>query len=484
MNKPRSSFRVTAALTLAGSLMLSGCMVGPDYAAPELDVPSAWSKASSEASADTLENLSQWWVKFDDPVLDELIAQAMANNPDRDIALARVREARARLRSSQADLLPQASVDGTGTTNQVATFLGQVIEFDQYDTGFDASWEIDIFGKTRRSIESSKASIEASQADYVDVMTSLVAEVARTYVDIRSFEARLVVARDSITVQEQSLALVRARTAAGFVSGLDFEQAKANLESTRAQIPALERDRQQAINRLATLLGKAPQAFSLSERSAGQIPAAPRTLALGIPAEALRQRGDVRSAERNLAAQNARIGVAKASLYPSFSLFGSIGTAADDPSGLFGSNTQTSLLGGSLTAPVLDAGRLQANVRAEEAIYDRVLATYQKTVLDALREVEDALISHEAAIERVANLEAALKASSRASRFAQREYEVGTKGFDRFLDAERSRLSFADQLVLNEAAEAQALIALFKSLGGGRSAASLASSDPEQGDET
>ena len=465
--------RVGTAMVSAVAAMLGGCTVGPDYERPQLDVPASWSTAAAEASQEKLELLSEWWVQFDDPVLTDLIEQAVANNPDRDLALARVREARARLRATKADVLPTITSDSTATTSRTATFLGSVVEFDQYETGFDASWEIDIFGRTRRSIESSRATIEAREADYLDVITSLVAEVARTYLDIRSLDQRLVIVTESVEVQERSLDLVRARTGAGFVSGLDLEQAVANLESTRAQIPALKRDRQQALNRLATLLGKAPQALELDAAPNANIPNAPRTVALDIPANVLRQRGDVRAAERNLAAQNARIGVATANLYPSFTLFGSLGTAASDVSDLFGDDSQTSLLGAGLARPIFNGGKLRANVRAEEAIYEQTYATYERTVLDALREVEDALAGHSAAIERVENLEAAVVAAERASQLALQEYEVGTKGLDRFLDAERSRLSFRDQLALNETAESQSLIALYKALGGGWSAEML-----------
>lgn len=478
MSKTRSFVR--CAFALATVAVLSGCMVGPDYAAPEMDIPQAWSKAYDEASDAQMASLGEWWLAFDDPVLTGLIDAAIVGNPDRDLAFARLREARARLRSSKADLLPTLSRSGTATSSQVATFLGSVVEFDQFDLGFDASWELDIFGKTRRSIEASAASAEAREAEFVDIMTSLVAEVARTYVDIRSLEARLEIIRDSIAVQEQSLNLVRWRTETGFVSGLDYEQANANLESTRAQIPALERDRAQALNRLAILLGNAPQEFSLDGGPSGKIPSASRTLGIGIPTEALRQRGDVRAAERNVAAQNARIGVATASLYPSFSLFGSLGTAAPEASGLFGDNSQTSTIGAGLTAPLFNGGKLRSNLRAEEAIYEQTVATYRRTVLEALREVEDALASHEAAIARVENLVTAVEASSRASRFAQQEYAIGTKGIDRFLDAERSRLAHEEQLALNEAAEAQALIVLFKSLGGGRSAANTGSLETQK----
>ena len=454
---------------VAGMLSaFAGCAVGPDYVVPEPAVPAVWTSYDEPQIGEArLDALADWWQLFDDVVLNDLIERAIAANPDRDLAIARVREARARFGVIRAERYPAVSVRSGLSTVETVDFSGESEWRDLYDAGIDASWELDVFGGTKRSIEAAEAVIEARQADYADVMTSLVAEVAFAYVDMRTLEERLRLTRASVDAQERTFDLTRWRTAAGLTTALDVEQSRANLESTRAQIPALERDLVQTRNKLAFLSGEAPGRYEERGVAPIAIPVASTNLAIGVPADMLRRRNDIRSAERDLAAQSARVGLATASLYPSFRLTGSLGSSSADFSGLFDGSAVTTNLVRSVSAPIFNAGQLRANVAIEDALYEQSLAVYEKTVLNALREVEDSIVAQFAATSRARLLQDAVDAAVKASELATQEYEAGLSGFDNVLDAQRTLLSLQEQLALNRSAETAAMISLYKAAGGG-----------------
>ena len=475
MNSAKRPFNLLTVSAL--SLLLAGCVVGPEYSAPVQAIPDAWSKTVLDSqvhnTASDPETLASWWTAFDDPTLNTLMFEAINNNPDRDQALARIREARARFQISRADTRPTVTAGASTTAVESADFLGDVDWRGTYETGVDASWELDLFGGVRRANEVAQATLQAREAEYIDVMTSLVAEVAFTYVELRTLEERIRLTQASIVAQEETVQLIRWRTEVGLASALDFEQAQSNLDSTRAQIPLLERDRDTSRNALSFLTGKVPGALDEHLAVAGQIPAPPSALAIGIPADALRQRGDVRAAERNLAAQSARIGVAEANRYPTIRLNGAISASASDVSGLFDDVSRVASLGPSLTTTLFDAGRLAANVAVEDALYEQAVSSFERTVLNALRETEDALVARQAAQRRVDSLGSAVTAAERARDLAAQEYDAGLTDFDRVLEAERTVLSLQEQFALNQSGETQAVISVYKAIGGGWAAADM-----------
>lgn len=464
---PRGLQPLSAALLI----LLNSCAVGPHYVPPEAAIPSTWSQPAPPGRESRLADLAAWWTHFDDDVLNDLVETAIEANPERDLALERVREARARYQIAVADKFPTVSAGTTGNTTRSTDFSGKTEWQDLYDANLDASWEIDIFGATRRSVEAAEATVQARESDYVDVMTTLVAEVALTYVDVRTLERRLRLTSANLDSQEETFNLARWRTEAGLTTELDVEQARADLQATRAQIPALERDIVQSKNKLSLLIGEAPGGLRSLQRTPAVIPTASVNPALGIPADILRQRSDIRAAERNLAAQCARIGIAEANRYPSFTLLGSIGSSVTDLSSLFDPTARVTSLASSIAAPIFNANRLRAGVEVEDALFEQTLATYESTVLAALAEVEDLLAAQNAAAKRTGSLRRAVAAADRAHQLARQEYEAGLTDFDQVLGTQRTLLNQEEQSALNESAETTSVISLFKAIGGGWSAA-------------
>jgi NodT family efflux transporter outer membrane factor (OMF) lipoprotein len=338
---------------------------------------------------------------------------------------------------------------------------------DLYDAGFDAGWELDLFGGVRRSVEVAEASFEASQEGLHDVMVSLLAEVALNYVEVRSFQTRLSLAEANQRAQEQTYGMVATRSQTGMTSNLDLEQARYNLEETRSQIPLLHAGLEQAKNRLAVLVGQNPGSLKdeLAERKA--IPTPPPTVAVGVPADALRRRPDIRKAERELAAQTAVVGVATARLYPRFTLAGSIGLEALSLANLFERESGTFGLGPSFQWNLFDAGRIRQNIEVQNAIQEQALLRYEASVLKALAEVEDTLTGYAEEQTRQRSLTAASGAAQRAVEIAQDQYRSGLTDFQNVLNGQRALLSLQDQLAQSQGAVASDLISLYKALGGG-----------------
>jgi NodT family efflux transporter outer membrane factor (OMF) lipoprotein len=346
-----------------------------------------------------------------------------------------------------------------------ATGSGETSDF--YSVGFDAAWEIDIFGGVRRSVEAARADLGASEADLNDVLVTLLAEVALNYIDVRTFQTRLSVAESNLQMQEETYELALARYEAGLTSQLDVEEARSNLENTRAQIPSLRTALEQTKNRLAVLLGESPGAVDDMLSARAPIPVAPLDIAVGVPAETLRRRPDVRRAERRVAAQTARIGVATAELYPKFQLPGSIGLEAFSLDELFRAGSYSYRWGPSFSWSIFTAGAIRQNIEAQSAVAEQVILQYENAILLALEEVENTLVAYaEEQVRRQALIEAS-EAARRAAILAETQYASGIVDFQVVLDAQRSLLSAQDQLAVSEGEIVSNLIQLYKALGGG-----------------
>ena len=470
-----------AARTLRGIAVLAalggaaGCVTaGPDYARPESPMPGgapppdAW-RARALAGLDTGEaRLQRWWDTFDDPTLVRLIEQARTANPDVRRAVARVRESRAAVQVVAGDRLPvvdaaprvsvsraSAASAPAGAEPAVSTLLS---------AGAQVSWEPDVFGRISRGVEAALADYDASVEDFRDVLVSLSADVALHYIDVRTTQERLAVAHDNVRSQEESLRLTRDRFDAGLTSALDVAQAEANLYDTRSRIPPLELNLTAALNRLAILLAEAPGALGNQLRTGGAIPAPRESVTVGIPADLVRQRPDIRRAERNLAAQTARIGAATADLYPRFSLGGNFSFDAGnigDPTG-FGWN----ILPG-LRWNLFDRDRIHSRIDVQEARTSAALADYEQAMLAGLEDVENAMVAYGREQERRVRLRDAVGAAQRAVDLVRTQYLAGLTDFQNVLDSQRTLFSLSDRLADVNGAVVRHLVDLYRALGGG-----------------
>jgi len=463
--------RLWACLALWVLLGISaGCTVGPKYVPPEISAPSAWhvvQRAGVTTEALDPQTLASWWTALDDPTLTSLIERAARGNLDLKKAQARVREARARRGKSQTDLFPTVDGKGAATSSRASRDTGRGESQSLYSVGFDAGWELDVFGGVRRSVEAAEADLQARSEELRSTLVSLLAEVALNYVDVRSYQGRLAVAEGNLAAQTESYELTAMRVEAGLTTPLDAEQARYNLESTRSQIPSLRSGLEAAKNRLAVLLGEPPGAVHAELEAPRPIPLAPPEVAVGVPADVLRRRPDVRQAERTLAAETARVGVATAELYPRFTLLGSIGLDALSLGNLFSASSRIYSLGPSVSWRLFDAGAVRKSIEVQSAVQEQALIAYEAAVLAALEEVEKALVAFAEEQNRRQSLREAVQAAERAVALAQAQYGAGMVDFRSMLEAERSQLSYQDQLVQSESAVTSNLIRLYKALGGG-----------------
>lgn len=441
--------------------LLSGCAAGPSYrerSAAELGVPAHYTgPAREEASQD----LANWWTRFDDQGLTTLVERALEANLDIAQAVSRLRQARASLVQARANLLPSVDASASG---------GRNVDSDAKDRsslslGANASWAIDLFGGTGRSIEASRADLSAAGYDLASVQTAIVAETALNYVALREAQARLGIARDVLVTQEENFQIADWRVQAGLVSSLDVEQARTQLAQTRASIPSLEIAVASAQNRLAVLTGVAPGTLSEDLGMIGPIPVGPREIAVGIPADTLRQRPDVRASERALAAATARVGVAQSQLLPALNLSGNVGTSALSVGGL--GDIITGGVFATLSQFIFDGGRRLAAVRGQRAAAEGAFAAYRQSVLTALEDVENGLVSLKASRDRETAIGQAADAANTTAILARSQYRAGLTDFQTLLDAERQLLSARDSLASAKASEANALIQLYLALGGG-----------------
>jgi len=472
LTSKRSPIRLRAVIHAAVMMsVFAGCAaVGPDYAPPDASSPEVWhTQLKGGLIVEGLDKraLAGWWSTLDDPVLTNLIEWAVAGNLGLKEARARVREARARRRISEAHRFPTIDASGSARLSRSSEETGSGSERELYAAGFDAIWEVDLFGGKQRAVEAAEAELQASEENLRDVLVSLLAEVALNYVEVRSFQTRLSVAEANLDAQKETYNITQWRFQAGLTTQLDVEQAKYNLERTRSQIPSLQTGLEQAKNRLAVLLGQHPGSLenTLAEHKA--IPVTPLEVAVGVPADVLRRRPDVRRAERQLAAQTAQVGVATADLYPNLSLLGSIGLEALSPGNLFSAGSRSHTIGSTIAWPLFDAGAIRSNIEVQSALQEQALIGYEAAVLTALEEVENALVAYAEEQHRRESLSEATQAAQRALDLAQSQYSSGLIDFTNVLVAQRSLLSLRDELAVSEGEVTSNLIALYKALGGG-----------------
>ena len=458
-------------------LVLHGCTVGPDYHRPNAAAPAQWAETLSGGETNDATSIAAWWNEFHDRELNALIGRAVQSNLDLKIAVSRVREARAQYREVSAEFWPSADVSGAyqrQKQSQNQPIIGEFplpanipFENNVYQAGFDASWELDVFGGVRRAKESAQAEVAAAEFGRRGVLVTLIGEVARNYVDARGYQQRLSIARENIAAQEEALSITQDRFQHGLTSELDVQQASTLLSSTRAEIPALESLLQTSIHRLGVLLGQPPGALLTELPTVAPIPNAPPEVPVGLPSQLLLRRPDVQRAERQLAAANAQIGVAKADLFPKFSLTGAAGYQSISASDWFAGGSRFWSLGPTVQWNIFDAGRIRANVKVQNARQEQALSSYEKTVLSAFEEVENALVAYAKEQVRRRELADAVKSSRESLRLANQLYSNGLANFINVLDAERSLYQAEDQLVQSDRAVSANLISLYKALGGG-----------------
>jgi multidrug efflux system outer membrane protein len=456
---------------LLGALILStGCAVGPDYQPPTGPALDRFEFGQGATSPD--EVVIQWWRLFEDPVLDRLIDRAIAGNRDVKTATALLRETRALYDEQKFDSAPTVTTAGGYSRQLESNVLLPGLPRDQrtfgfWSAGFDATWELDVFGRIRRANEAASAEVGASEASRRDVLVTLLAEVARNYFEYLGSRYQLEVARHNAKNQEGSLRFVTTRFEAGRSTELDVARARAELQSTLALIPPIETDSLRAKNRIAVLLGEPPTRFILETPPPAPLGKLPSLVAIGRPEDLLRRRPDIRRAERELAAATARIGVATADLFPRLSFTGTFGPQAQTVAGLFRPGSAAYSFGPTLTWAAFDLGRVETRIRAADARADAELHRYEQSVLLALEDTENALVLVGRTRERRDALVAAVAASERATTLADTRFQAGAVDYLAFLDAERTMLSFQLQLSESQTQTVTALIALYKALGGG-----------------
>ena len=477
--------RPTAALR-AGvwvlALLAPGCTVGPNYRRPDTPVPTMWSEARYDGIDTRPADLARWWEEFNDPGLTRLVQRAAGSSLDLRLAEGRIREARALRRVAESGAWPSVDVSGSYSRSRTSEnaiapssqgsggspfFRGSNNGQDLFRSGFDSSWEIDVFGGVRRSVESADATVEASIEDRRDVLVTLLGDIARNYIDLRGFQRRLAVARNNLTAQQESLEITQVRFQAGLANYLQVSQAEAQVNTTAAEIPALEALSKQAAHRLDVLLGIQPGALSAELSTEAPIPALPPEARVGLPSELLRRRPDIRRAERQLAAATAEIGVATADLYPKFSLSGVFGVQSISASDWFSAPSRFWSIAPTIRWPLFDAGRIRANIEVRNARQEQALTQYEKTVLTAFEDVENALVSYAKEQVRYRSLMNAVVASRRALALADELYKNGLIDFLNVLDSQRALYAAESDLAQSEATMATNLVALYKALGGG-----------------
>ena len=470
-------------LGLASSLLAGCAAVGPDFQRPVAPVTPDWLLADLEEFKTKPEELVEWWELFGDPVLNEVIDLAHQNNNNLKIAGLRVLEARAALGIAVGNQYPQSQVlagDATaiGASESNANTTAGDLSYTQYNLGVSASWEIDFWGKFRRGIESADATLLASIADFDDVLILLTAQVADTYTVIRVTEERLRIARENLETQQRSYDIATVLYKNGENSELDALQALTLLLATKATIPSFESALRQARNALNTLLGRPPGDISALLAGSSAVPNAPEILSVGIPADMLRQRPDVRQAEMQAMAQNARVGVARADLYPSFSIRGSLGLAAADGTNttrtgesgfgeLFRAESLVYSVGPSFVWPFLNYGRIKNNIRVQDARLQQALIAYRETVIQAAREVEDSMAAFTGANEEVEILRETVSAARRSSEISLLRYTEGFADYQRVLNAQQSLFTQEQRYASTQGDVVRALIGMYRGLGGG-----------------
>lgn len=465
--------QISVAWVLAVALCTSGgCRVGPDNGPPRAPLSNQWKHPQKTDSVQNAHLDGPWWSEFQDPVLDSLIQRAVEANPGLHEAFFRVLEARARRGVVTGERFPDVTSNGSYSFKKVSGnsspySLSSQDAYSLFSAGFDATWELDLWGKYGRMIEAADAEIGVAKSDYDFVLLTLLGDVAAAYVELRTYQERIGVAYQNLSVQERTLHLAQERHRAGLAKPLDAAQATLNLHATKATIPALAIGLLRAENRLCVLLGEPPRKLWAQLGVSQSIPVAPRELALGLPASLLRRRPDIRGAELKVAAESSRIGVAVADLYPQLSLTGTISVDSTDIVDLLTPESITHALGPSLTWNILNFGRIQNKIEAQKARFEQAVRHYRTTVLSAAEEVENALAACIQERVRSESLVRAVEAARESVRLAELYYGQGLASFQSVLDSQRSLLQLQDQLAVSRANVTLNRIALYKALGGG-----------------
>ncbi len=464
-------------------LMIGCATVGPDFETPSSKVNAEWIDKDNSNLKISDQKFHEWWKVFDDPVLNSFIESAYEENLTLQIAGLRVLEARTELGIAVGNLYPQEQQARGGATYNTLSEAGVDsaegdLNFWDFDTGFDAAWELDFWGKFRRGIEAADAELLASLASYDDVLVSLIAEVANTYVIIRTFEERIKLAEENAAIQQRSLNIAETRHQSGVTTELDVQQAKTLLFNTRASIPQLQIGLRKAQHALSILIDRPPGELLSELKGANGIPIAPTEVVVDIPAELLRRRPDIRRAEFEAAAQSALIGVAEAELYPNFSIFGTIGVRAsagtnttrsgkDGADELFNGSSLEFVGGPGFRWNIFNFGRIKNDVRSQDARFQQSVADYQETVLRAAAEVEDSIVGFLKSQEAEKHLHSSFSAASRSAELALIQYQEGVVDYQRVLDSDDSLLTQQDLWTQSRSEIARNLIATYKALGGG-----------------
>jgi multidrug efflux system outer membrane protein len=489
MNPCQAVFAKSCAVVIS-LLALSGCMVGPSYRPPQTRPPSKFLEASTQPSTTQpstqrteVVDLQRWWESFHDPVLDRLIADGIGSSLDVQLAQTRVLEARANLQGNVATLFPtvdasasytrnQFSKNGIGSFGSTSSSTGTSFGLpgsrtNLYQAGFDAGWEVDLFGGTRRAIEAAQANLESQVDARRNAMITYLSEVARNYMIVRGLQQELAVVISNVASQREFLELTRSKFQGGIATDLDVARQEAQVASTESSIPAIKTQIQQAIHRLGVLLDRNPEDLEAQLAPVGPLPGGPPVIPPGLPSELLRRRPDVRQAERQLAAATANIGVATADLFPKLNLTGSFGWESRQLKGWFNPASQMWSFGPSLSWRIFDGGQIWANIRVQNARQQEALIQYRQTVLQAMSDVEDALVAYEKEQQRRDSLRRSVEANLRSVALAKQLNQAGVVDFLNVLTAEQNLFISQDQLSQSNQAVSTNLVALYKALGGG-----------------
>jgi len=451
-------------------LFLTGCAVGPNYQSPPVALPESYGEPHSDDGIDEVA-LKRWWTTFEDPLLDVLVHEALSQNYDLKIAIEKVNEVRALYQIEAAELYPKIDMTVDERRTRIsqslfdAPFMGPPYQ-NFYKVGFDASWEVDIFGKRRREKEAAYYEYEAEVNSARDVYITLLSELASTYIEIRGFQHRMTLSKKDIYIQKELLALAESRFSAGLDSEVEPQQVRFNLEESEAILPELETNYRRAIHRMAVLLGKSPESLHSDFDEQRAIPVSIAAIPIGLPSDLLRRRPDIRQAERTLAAATANIGSAIADLFPRFSLLGSFGFESNRTNNWFKSRSRTWSVGPNMQWPIIYFGRIRANIQVQNAKQQQALFDYEQTILTSLEDVENALVSYYKEDERVDRFEKQVSSATRTYELTRDRYISGLVDFSALLDADRARVSAENNLVDSTQALSTNLVALYKSLGG------------------
>ncbi|MGA1978948.1 MAG: efflux transporter outer membrane subunit [Sedimentisphaerales bacterium] len=448
--------------------LLTGCMVGPNFKPPKTSVPSSWTGVGGQKTGAV--DLVNWWTQFNDPNLTSLIDRAVASNLDLKQAESRLRQARAARIVVSAGLWPTLDATGSYSHSQTAGSAKtktSPTRRDLWQTGLDAAWELDIFGGVRRNVEAAESDIQAAVEDQRDVLVTLAGEVALNYVELRGFQQEIVIAQNNLKAQQHTAELTRQRFGSGLVGALDVANADAQVGTTASQIPVLETSAQQAIYNLSVLLGREPSALLAELSPVSTIPVTPPDLPAELPSDLLRRRPDIRRAEAQIHAATARIGVATADLFPKFNLTGSAGYQSNALDRMINSQNSFWSVGPSVDWQIFNAGAVSANIEVQKALSEQASLTYQKAVLTALQDVENALVSYSKEQQRYKALQGTVTANRKAVDLATQLYSQGQTEFLSVLDSQRSLYASEDSLVQSTRNLSTDLVSLYKALGGG-----------------